>query len=387
MLRGGEVVEMLRFHRFLLSDTRDRLTLLQRAIARTVKPGDIVLDLGTGTGILAFIACLAGARKVYAIEREPVVELARLVSRENGFDDRIVFLDRSSEEIDLPEPVDLIVTDTFGTWGLQKGGIQSVIDLRRRWLKPGGGLIPRSIELFLAPVEAPAVYDDCIALWDRRAFQVDLSPIRQLAVNNTYPVRLREDAFLGDPVSIAVADLSSIEGGAFKGQTRHIVRRSGTLDGFCAWFSAELGEGLVLNNHPTSTTTNYAQEFFPAARRVAVETGDCVDLAISASAIDAIDWRWQTSIRRQNAAEPKALFDQSTFWGFPASRSQFAKLASDHVPTLSRRGEAERVLLELLAAKSPLAEIRRTLSAQCPDAFRSDQDLSSFIGEVLDRCT
>ena len=111
---GADSVEILRFHRFLLGETNVRLEMYQRAIAETVKPGDAVCDLGTGTGILAFMACRAGARRVYAVEIGPVVELARLLSRENGFEDRIIFLDGLSNDIDLGERADVLVTDSFG---------------------------------------------------------------------------------------------------------------------------------------------------------------------------------------------------------------------------------------------------------------------------------
>ena len=85
---GDDPAQTVRYHRFLLGGTRTRLESYQQAIGQEVKPGDVVLDLGSGTGILAFLASRAGARKVYAIEMGEVAEVARLLCSENGTEDR-----------------------------------------------------------------------------------------------------------------------------------------------------------------------------------------------------------------------------------------------------------------------------------------------------------
>src|SRR5580692_11362276 len=121
----------LGFHRFLLCNTGSRLEAYERAIRRAVRPGSVVLDLGAGTGILAFFACQAGARHVYAVERDAVAEYARVLVRANGLADRVTVLHSSSFEVELPERVDVIVADIFGTFGLQHGGLTALIDARQ----------------------------------------------------------------------------------------------------------------------------------------------------------------------------------------------------------------------------------------------------------------
>ena len=64
----------------------DRTKAFQRAIGRIVKPGDTVLDCGTGTGILAILAAKAGAREVIAVEQDKkVCELAYDNVKSSGF--------------------------------------------------------------------------------------------------------------------------------------------------------------------------------------------------------------------------------------------------------------------------------------------------------------
>src|SRR5688572_1875631 len=68
-----------------------RVSKYQDAIARTVKKGDIVMDVGTGTGILAFLCLQAGAERVHAVDRSPVISWAKEIAAANGLSDRITF--------------------------------------------------------------------------------------------------------------------------------------------------------------------------------------------------------------------------------------------------------------------------------------------------------
>jgi predicted RNA methylase len=54
---------MLEVHRGLLQD-ETRTNAFRDAIRRSVTPDSVVLDLGTGSGILSFFAAEAGARRV-----------------------------------------------------------------------------------------------------------------------------------------------------------------------------------------------------------------------------------------------------------------------------------------------------------------------------------
>src|SRR5438105_13764263 len=84
------------------------------ALRRAVKPGSTVLDIGTGTGIFALLACRFGARKVYAIEPGDVIQVARETAVANGFGDRIQFIQAYCEKVELHQRADLIVSDLRG---------------------------------------------------------------------------------------------------------------------------------------------------------------------------------------------------------------------------------------------------------------------------------
>ena len=114
------ILETLDYHRSMLGD-KVRMESYLQAILKAVKPGDVVLDIGSGTGILAYFACLAGAKKVYAVEQDPLVGLAETICRQNGFQDRVIFLNDWSDQVELPEPVDGILTETLGNIGFEEG--------------------------------------------------------------------------------------------------------------------------------------------------------------------------------------------------------------------------------------------------------------------------
>ena len=107
-------------HRQYLADPH-RLAAFERAITATVKPGDVVIDLGAGTGILGLFACRAGAARVYAIDDGSIIGLARELCRANGYSDRVVFVKGLSSRIALPEKADVAVSDQIGRFGFEAG--------------------------------------------------------------------------------------------------------------------------------------------------------------------------------------------------------------------------------------------------------------------------
>jgi len=131
-----------------------RTSAHQQAMARAIKPGDVVVDLGAGTGLFTLHACRLGAKLVHAIEPNPVIQVAREIVQANGFSDRVAFHQAMSFDVALPHPADVVVTDPRGVLPLKEQAIPAIIDARRRLLKPGGVLIPQRDIIWAALVEA-----------------------------------------------------------------------------------------------------------------------------------------------------------------------------------------------------------------------------------------
>ena len=138
-------------HRTMICD-RVRTGAFRRAIDSVVRPGDIVLDVGAGSGILSVFAARAGAARVYAVERTSAAVLAQELAAANGVAEIVQVIHGDVMDVEPPERVDVIVSEWLGGFGIDEGMLVPVIVARDRWLKPGGVMIPRLVTAWAALV-------------------------------------------------------------------------------------------------------------------------------------------------------------------------------------------------------------------------------------------
>src|SRR6266545_5638148 len=143
-----------------------RMNAYVEAMRQVIRPNSVVLDLGTGPGLFALIACQLGARLVYAVEPENIIQLTRDAAVANGFVDRIVCLQSQSTSVTLPEYADVIVSDLRGVLPWFQKHLPAILDARKRLLGPGGKLIPARDTLWAAIVAVPECYSKLIAPWE-----------------------------------------------------------------------------------------------------------------------------------------------------------------------------------------------------------------------------
>jgi predicted RNA methylase len=380
----GMASDELEFHAFCLTDTGSRLDSYARAIARVIQPNDVVVDLGAGTGILSFLACQAGAHRVYAIESSEAIAYGELLATTRGYDERVRFVRGSSSRITLPERADALIADIHDTFGLQPGGLGSWIDARDRFLRPGGTVIPSHIQLLVAPVEAPELYRRTIDVWHQRIHGVDLAPIRALAVNQRYPARLKPEHLIAAPSGIAAIALQSTTALHVSGTVRVAATRSSTLHGICGCFVSTLGEGIEISNRPGDPgTTNFAQAFFPIETPHALSEGD--DIAIHIDTFDGSQLRWRVEIVPRSGSEPRR-FDHSTFRSTLVSAEALAKTARDYMPRLTRLGAVERALLDRFDGTTSIAQLEAWLLERFGDRLPSAREAAAFLKATIDRC-
>ena len=190
----------------MIADRR-RFRAYQEAIASAVRPGDAVAEIGCGPAVFALLACQAGARRVYAIDSEPIVDLAAQLAEANGFADRIEFIQRDSRKIDLAEHVNVIISDIRGALPLFGHAISTIEDARTRFLAEGGTLIPQRDTLKAAIIEAPSQYDRITSPWRKAVPELNLSCPVTLALNHEcYHLYFKSEQLLTEPQSWCVLD-------------------------------------------------------------------------------------------------------------------------------------------------------------------------------------
>ena len=152
----------------LMLEDRMRTSAFLQAVRETVRPGDVVVDIGTGTGVLAIAAALAGAEHVYAIEMTAMADVARRGVEANGLSDRITVVQGRSTEITLPRRADVVVSETIGDDLFDESILPTLHDAADRLATPGARFLPHA----LRPVIVPVRIDD--EIWRRRFYAEDL---------------------------------------------------------------------------------------------------------------------------------------------------------------------------------------------------------------------
>lgn len=139
---------VLKRHAKMLFDL-ERTVPLIKAIQKKVRPGDIVVDVGCGLGILSLAAVKAGAKRVYGIDVDSeALEFAKWQAKKLGMDKKICWLEDHSYNVDLVEKADVLIQETIGALAFDENFLPTLCDAKKRFLKKGGKIIPEEVSLY-----------------------------------------------------------------------------------------------------------------------------------------------------------------------------------------------------------------------------------------------
>ena len=264
----------------------------------------VVLDVGTGTGILAFFAMQAGAKRVYAVEASDSADIAAQLAVANGYKDSVIIVKGKIEEISLPEKVDIIVSEPIGFLLVHERMLESYAVARQRFLKPGGLMMPTTGSIMLAPITDDALHKEQlnkIAFWANNNFYgIDLTPAMHGAQSEyfTQPVvgYFSAASIISSHRTCHTIDFSVVqprELHAFTINFSFKIDQTAIMHGIGGWFDINfLGsqEHVVLSTAPDCPGTHWYQCRLLLKDPIAVNKGQTVSGSLAFTANDKFSY-------------------------------------------------------------------------------------------------
>ena len=268
-----------------------RTRQFQSAIRQTVRPGDVVVDIGTGTGILAVTAARAGARHVYALEATGMSRVAQRMVEANGLSDRVTILQAHSFDVELPEKADVLVSEIIGDDPLGEQIVPTFADARRRLLASGARVIPARLQIRVLPLDVPSSVAEQLRFTAARAeawaseYGLDFSGLVATSLEHDHRVKVssyeaRPWPRVAEAVTVADVDLLEAEADLVDTTVSFHAVQSGRISGVLVFFAADLGGTERLSIHPDDTgpTNSWGSVLQLFARSVDVVAGASIDL-------------------------------------------------------------------------------------------------------------
>lgn len=308
----------------------------------------VVLDVGTGSGILAIWAAQAGARKVYAVEATDMAVQARKVVKANHQDHVVTVIQSKMEDVELPEKVDVIVSEWMGYFLLRESMFDSVLVARDRWLKADGAMFPSHASMSIAPMcneddsnkrfsEFSAAMDSWRAFVDntKTTWGVDMSVLggafrreqEQYSLHTSSWAELSPSDLIGDETEIAAWDLKTCtleDIKAVHADFSLTVSTMARFGGFAGWFDVDF-KGCVenpaqrevtLTTSPFVQPTHWGQQVFPLYPPTQVCDGDVVHGSVTvlrrADNQRLMNVKFEYRVTRPDDTDEESFSDQPT---------------------------------------------------------------------------
>ncbi len=271
----------IEYHRTLIAD-RVRNNAFHAALKAVIKPGKtVVADIGAGTGLLGLMASKLGAKSVYLFETAAVAGVADKILKANGAKNCHLIPCHSTEFTDRLQ-ADLIVSETLGNYALEENIIDTLNDARKRFLKPGGTIVPSAITQYVAPVVTPRI-DDELRAWSHAGNGLNFGIAQTMSFNNAYVRTLATNELLDGGKGAALwdkVDLTLEAKSARKGEAAWTVAKPQIVYGFACWWVADLKPGPILSTAPGAPRTHWEQLYFPLLDPMIIKAGEHIGVSL-----------------------------------------------------------------------------------------------------------
>ncbi|MCA1196540.1 50S ribosomal protein L11 methyltransferase [Sphingomonas sp. R647] len=242
---------------FLIPRDRQRNDAYEQALLRAIRPGCRVLEIGTGTGLLAMMAARAGATVVTCEADPTIASAARDVVAANGYADRITVVNKHSTDLDPTRDMgglaDILVSEIVSNDLLSEGVLAAHEHAVARLLAPNGVVIPLrgTIRVALARDlrdRAPRLGE--VSGFDLGAFNRLAAPYEMIRVG------MDQVALCSDPVDLFSFDFATAVPRKPERREFDIASQGGQVDGLVQWIALEMDRVGRYENRPESGTAS-----------------------------------------------------------------------------------------------------------------------------------
>lgn len=347
------------------------------ALGTLVEPGSVVLDLGSGLGIHGLIAATRGARHVYLVDPSPVTAIAAQVVAENGLSEKVTCIQKTIEQAEIPEKVDVIISVFTGNFLLEEDLLPSLFFAREGYLKPSGLMIPDCGEMRVVPVSAEEYYKRCVGRWSEPTQGVSFAQVRRYAANTLYydGVSTRQAEFLAEPETLMRLDFHSATKAECSREVTFTIEKAGECHGFVGWFRIRLGQEW-LSTSPLKPAMHWSQVFLPLDPPLQIEKGAPLSFRLVRPQFG--EWTWIS----EHAGN---IQQHSTFFSRVFFMDQLRCQARDHRVGLSEKGELAQFVIDHMNGVNSVQSILEQASKRFADRFPSQQELERRVQSLISR--
>ena len=267
-------------HEEMLKD-KIRTESYQKAILnnKEIFKDKIVLDIGSGTGVLSFFAAQAGAKHVYGIEFADIADFSIDIIKKNNMQEKITIIKSKVEDAKLPvDKVDIIISEWMGYFLLYESMLDCVLFARDKWLKKDGYMFPDRAQMFLAGVEDKNYKRKKINSW-KNIFGFDMSCIKEAAIAEPLIDNCTDEYIISSSCKIFDIDLYKvkIEELDFLSGYEIEFNEDDCFNGLVSWFNvifSKVENKVTLKTGPYDEKTHWKQTVFYIEDDVYVQKGE-----------------------------------------------------------------------------------------------------------------
>lgn len=271
------------WHFTMLADPT-RNVLYDEAIRAAVRPGAVVLDIGTGSGLLAMIAARAGASHVYACEAEPLIaEKARDIVARNGLSERITVIGKASSALrvgeDIPARADVLISEIVDVELLGENIVGTLDHALAELVADGAAIIPCAGSVHAMMVESEPLYRQdrvgAVAGFDLSAFNEFSRFARFTADIAAFPY-----TSLSAPMELFRFDFTRRGIRSESRLVKFLALRPGVHHGLVLWFELALDKARNVSAAPRSPS-HWKQSVYLFDNPRPIKAGDSVSVTAS----------------------------------------------------------------------------------------------------------